>query len=44
MVLALENDKPKRPDSHTDKDKWKVGSGGWRIDPWSLATQPAVAQ
>lgn len=36
MVLALENDKPKRPDSHTDKDKWKVGSGGWRMDPWSL--------
>ena len=36
MVLVLENEKPKRPDSHTDRDKWQLGVGGWRKDPWSL--------
>jgi hypothetical protein len=36
MVLALGNDKPRRPDSHTDKDKWKLGNDGRRKDPWSF--------
>ncbi|MGY4287739.1 hypothetical protein ACVWXO_006959 [Bradyrhizobium sp. LM2.7] len=35
-VSALGHEKPPRPNTHTDKSLWKVNSGGWRSDPWSL--------
>lgn len=35
MTLVLENEAPPRPNSHTDRDQWETGSGGWKKDPWS---------
>lgn len=34
-TLVLDNEAPPRPNSHSDRDQWETGTGGWKQDPWS---------
>jgi hypothetical protein len=43
-VSILESDDPKRPNSHTDKTLWPLGSYNQRKDPWSRSWELPLMQ